>query len=85
MVSVVLWVQNYVFYLIDKYYPTKLFQRGFLLSQALNMLDEGKEIQEQVEKIFLTPPEVNADSDEDSADEDDGGMVYNLAGNLYFK
>lgn len=48
------------------------------------MLDEDEDMQERVEKIFITPPEVNADSDEDSADDDDGGMIYNLTGKLYF-
>ena len=46
------------------------------------MLAEDEEVQEKIEQIFITPPEVNADSDEDSADDDDGGMVNNLTGML---
>ena len=46
------------------------------------MLAGDKEVQEKIKQIFITPPEVNADSDEDSADDDDGEMVYNLTGML---
>lgn len=60
------------------------FRRGFSLSQALDMLEDDNEMQEHVDEIFITPPEVNAASDEDSADDDDGGMIYNLTGILHF-
>ena len=39
------------------------------------MLAEDEEVQEKIEQIFITPPEVNADSDEDSTDEDNGGYT----------
>lgn len=51
----------------------------------MDMLDEDEGMQAQVEDIFITPPEVNAESDEDSADDDEGGMVYNLTVNSYLK
>ena len=33
-----------------------------------------------VDGIFISPPDVNMDSDEDSASEDEGGLVDNLTG-----
>ena len=33
-----------------------------------------------VEAIFITPPKASIDSDEDSTDEDDGGLIDNLKG-----
>ena len=33
-----------------------------------------------VDRIFISPPDVNMDSDEDSASEDEGGLVDNLTG-----
>ncbi|KAG5877348.1 hypothetical protein JTB14_005148 [Gonioctena quinquepunctata] len=53
---------------------------GFSLSQALDMLNDDETMAEQVEDIFITPPDVNVDTDEDSGDEDRGGMIYNMTG-----
>ncbi|XP_068237426.1 uncharacterized protein [Palaemon carinicauda] len=52
--------------------------------KSLN-LQEILDILEEEEKdpvaIFITPPEVKEDSDEDSAEEDDGGLASNLNSN----
>ncbi|KAJ8953438.1 hypothetical protein NQ318_023557 [Aromia moschata] len=37
-------------------------------------------IANQVDEIFIEPPETNVETDEDSADEDEGGMIHNLTG-----
>ncbi|KAG5864540.1 hypothetical protein JTB14_007595 [Gonioctena quinquepunctata] len=51
---------------------------GFSLSQALDMLNDDETMAGQVEVIFITPPDVNVDTDEDSGDEDGGGVIYNM-------
>ncbi|KAG5864533.1 hypothetical protein JTB14_014291 [Gonioctena quinquepunctata] len=43
---------------------------GFSLSQASDMLNDDETMAGQVEDIFITPPDVNVDTDEDSGDED---------------
>ena len=60
------------------------FRPGFSLSQALDMLNDDEELSSQVDQIFITPPEVNVDTDKDSADESDGGMIYNLTGTVNY-
>ncbi|KAG5864831.1 hypothetical protein JTB14_033773 [Gonioctena quinquepunctata] len=44
------------------------------------MLNDDETMAGQVEDIFITPPDVNVDTDEDSGDEDGGGMIYNMTG-----
>lgn len=50
------------------------------MSEALDMVYGDENIANQVDKIFIEPPETNIDTDEDSADEDEEGMVNNLTG-----
>ncbi|KAG5884595.1 hypothetical protein JTB14_000612 [Gonioctena quinquepunctata] len=38
------------------------------------------DIANQVDEIFVVLPEPNIDTDEDSVDEDNGGMLHNLTG-----
>ena len=40
--------------------------------------DENEEL--EVDGIYIAPPQVNIDSDEDSADEDEGGLIDDLTG-----
>ncbi|XP_074029977.1 uncharacterized protein isoform X5 [Leptinotarsa decemlineata] len=54
--------------------------KGFSLSEALDMIWGDDEFQHTVDQIFVEPPEPNIETDEDSADEDDGGMIHNLNG-----
>ncbi|KAG5887401.1 hypothetical protein JTB14_001591 [Gonioctena quinquepunctata] len=50
------------------------FTRGFPLAEALDIAyNEDIDVD-----IFIEPPEANVETDEDSADEDDGGLVDNL-------
>lgn len=44
------------------------------------MLSEDDDLMQNVDQIFVEPPDANVDTDEDSADEDEGGMIYNLKG-----
>lgn len=59
-------------------YVSKLFfflRRGFTLEEALNMVyDDDLDVRE----IFREPPDSNVLTDEDSAEEDEGGMIDNL-------
>nr|CAH7762079.1 unnamed protein product [Callosobruchus chinensis] len=52
------------------------FERGFTLQEALELakIDEAEE-------IFIEPPDSNVLTDEDSAEEDNGGTLDNLSGN----
>ncbi|KAG5893887.1 hypothetical protein JTB14_001072 [Gonioctena quinquepunctata] len=52
--------------------------RGFSLSQAMDMLKEDDNLLANVDEIFVEPSDTNVDTDEDSANEDEGGMVCNL-------
>ena len=61
------------------------FRKGFSLSQAMDMLNEDNDLLQNVDEIFVEPPDPNVDTDEDSADEDEGGMIYNLSGNVVEK
>ncbi|XP_072399204.1 uncharacterized protein [Diabrotica undecimpunctata] len=57
------------------------FARRFSLAEALDMVYGDEKLAEQVDNIFITPPDVNgADTDEDSANEDEGGFINNLTG-----
>ncbi len=56
------------------------FRRGFTLQDALNLLDANEEVGREVEQIFIAPPESAVLTDEDSGDEDSGGLVDNLSG-----
>lgn len=56
------------------------FRGGLTLSEALDMVYDNDDIANQVDEIFIEPPECNVGTDEDSADEDEGGMVHNLTG-----
>ncbi|KAG5864696.1 hypothetical protein JTB14_024668 [Gonioctena quinquepunctata] len=51
------------------------FEAGFTLQEALEMayIDD-------IEEIFIEPPDPNSLTDEDSADEDSGGELDNLSG-----
>lgn len=44
------------------------------------MINEDDDLLQEVDEIFLEPPEPTVDTDQDSADEDEGGMLYNLSG-----
>ena len=44
------------------------------------MLAALEDNDEEVEEIFIEPPEAAVPSDEDSADEDVGGLMDNLSG-----
>lgn len=46
------------------------------------MLQEDDELLQNVDEIFVEPPEPNVDTDEDSANEDEGGNIYNLNGKI---
>jgi len=46
------------------------------------MINEDDDLLQEVDEIFLEPPEPTVDTDQDSADEDEGGMLYNLSGNI---
>lgn len=48
---------------------------GFTLQEALDMI-----YLDDIEEIFIEPPDPTALTDEDSADEDDGGTLDNLSG-----
>ncbi|XP_050306338.1 piggyBac transposable element-derived protein 3-like [Anthonomus grandis grandis] len=50
------------------------FEYGFSLAEALDMVCND----DLDGDIYIEPPEPNVDTDEDSADEDDGGLVDNL-------
>lgn len=52
--------------------------RGLTLQEAIDIVEADDNI--QVEKIFIEPPEAIVNSDEDSANEDEGGLVDNLSG-----
>lgn len=41
------------------------------------MLNDDKALLQQVDEIFVEPPDPNALTDEDSANEDEGGMIHN--------
>ena len=43
------------------------------------MLEEDIE-DDELDKIYIEPPEVGVESDDDSADEDEAGLVDNLSG-----
>lgn len=50
---------------------------GFSLQEALDMIfDED----EDTPKVYISPPDAHADTDEDSAEEDSGGTADNLSG-----
>jgi len=51
------------------------FFRPFQLHEMLDILEE---LEEAPEAIYIAPPNVNIDSDEDSGEEDKGGLVDNL-------
>ena len=57
-------------------------QAPLSLEEVLRILDEDEESQVDVTDVFISPPEGNELTDEDLADEDEGGLVDNLrAGN----
>ena len=41
------------------------------------MIEEG-DINEEIEAVFIEPSDCNVDQDEDSGDEDGGGIIENL-------
>lgn len=52
-------------------------RRGFTLEEALQMVYEDDL---DVQDIFIEPPEANVLTDEDSGDNEEGGLVDNLSG-----
>ncbi|KAF5303666.1 hypothetical protein FQA39_LY09913 [Lamprigera yunnana] len=52
---------------------------GFSLSDALDRIF-ANDIANQVDEVFIEPPEATVDTDEDSAEKDQGGMLHNLTG-----
>lgn len=44
------------------------------------MIYADDDVANQVDEMFVEPPEANVETDEDSADEDEGGMFHNLTG-----
>ncbi|XP_068081249.1 uncharacterized protein [Anabrus simplex] len=53
---------------------------GGLTLSEVDILEADDELGHQTEDIFIEPPDGNVDTDEDSANEDEGGMVHNLTG-----
>ncbi|KAF5297807.1 hypothetical protein FQA39_LY11956 [Lamprigera yunnana] len=53
---------------------------GFLLSDALDIIFANDDITNQVDEVFIEPPEATVDTDEDSAEEYQRGMLHNLTG-----
>ena len=51
----------------------------YTLHKVLNILEEDDV---QSADVFLTPPEGNANSEEDSADEETGSNVNNIGGSM---
>lgn len=59
---------------------------GLTLEEALHIFEgdedaaqpDGSDVQEEVAGIYIGPPEPNILKDEDSADEDEGGLIDNL-------
>lgn len=65
---------------ISKCYSSKLYffvcsRRGVTLQEALEMAYD-----DDVEAVFIEPPNSNVLTDEDSGDEDEGGTINNLSG-----
>jgi DNA excision repair protein ERCC-6 len=54
-----------------------MFYRYYTLQEAVAIIEERDE---EVVKIFIEPPDVALNSDEDSADEESGGLIDNLTG-----
>ena len=50
------------------------------MKDVVDALAEDESNLLDVDGIFISPPDVNMDSDEDSASEDEGGLVDNLTG-----
>ncbi|KAF5295525.1 hypothetical protein FQA39_LY13048 [Lamprigera yunnana] len=53
---------------------------GFSLSDALDIIFANDDIANQVDEVFIEPPEATVDTDEDFAEEDQGGMLHTLTG-----
>ncbi|KAF5285607.1 hypothetical protein FQA39_LY16576 [Lamprigera yunnana] len=56
------------------------YKPGFSLSDALDIIFAYDDIANQVDEVFIEPPETTVDTDENSAEEDQGGMFHNLTG-----
>ena len=50
------------------------------MKDVVDALAEDESNLLDVDGIFISSPDVNMDSDEDSANEDEGGLVDNLTG-----
>ena len=50
------------------------------MKDVVDALAEDESNLLDVDGVFISPPDVNMDSDEDSASEDEGGLVDNLTG-----
>ncbi len=56
-------------------------QKLLNLEEALAYLEELEaEERANIDKIFIEPPDPNIETDEDSAEEDGGGLIDNLTG-----
>ncbi|XP_069689776.1 piggyBac transposable element-derived protein 3-like [Periplaneta americana] len=53
---------------------------GLTLSELLDIIEANDDLANKTEDIFIVPPDVHVDTDEDSANEDEGGMIYNVTG-----
>lgn len=58
-----------------QFFKECFFRRGFSLQEALDMV-----YSEDIDAIYVEPPDANVLTDEDSADEDSGGTIDNLSG-----
>lgn len=56
-------------------------RRGFTLQEALDIIS-GEEVEDgrEIKALYIAPPESSVLTDEDSGDEDEGGLVDNLSG-----
>ncbi|XP_068081298.1 uncharacterized protein [Anabrus simplex] len=64
----------------EDYLRWNICRGGLTLSEVMDILEADDELGHQTEDIFIEPPDGNVDTDEDSANEDEGGMVHNLTG-----
>lgn len=58
---------------------TVFCRRGFTLQEALDMAYDESENGTYVDAIYMVPPDPSVLTDEDFADEDDGGVIDNLS------
>lgn len=54
------------------------FRGGLTFSETLDVVYGDENFVNEIEEISMDPPESNVENDEESANEDDGGMAHNL-------